>query len=756
MANYDFSSLNDKEFESLSTDVLSCYFGKHVERFKTGIDGGVDGRFFSSHNGEVIIQCKHWLKSGLPALLRSIEKTEADKVREINPERYIFVTSLELSRANKIKIKNIFAPYILNEEDVFGNEDINDLLSEYPQIEEKHYKLWITSTNVLKTILNAAIVGRSRYKLGEIIEESSCYVVTESHRQAMEKLENIHAIIITGMPGVGKTMLAEQLCQFYTAKDYELCFIENSLNEAEEYYDENRKQIFYFDDFLGRNFLLALNHHQDSHVVNFIRRVMRDSKKRFILTTRSNVLNQGKRLSDLFKISSIDRNEYELSIDSLTKYDKAKILYNHIWFYQLEDGYIDEIYKDKRYHEIINHKNFNPRLISFITDSHRLDGVGFENYWNYVERTLDNPKDVWKNVFDVQVDKISMHTVIAVSIHGKEISESNLKKFYDRLISSQLNSSDIKTFDTAMRLLVGAMLNRTVFSRDDVRYNLFSPSIADYVISNHMDNIDYLDQLLSCLRTSEAVDNISSLFKSGILDLDFCKDLVEKQLDRISKEEIHCDLSKYVLAVLALASEITYPKGGILEYLKRLSEGILNENISGINNRILVLINWVMKLGLVKEDEFRLNSILKKWVSNEECDYDYDYDEYAYLSKIISRIEPDGGDITIKFKQKFIEFMSDIITEDVIESGILTDSYDDESYSYATVIDFVDSKTSEMSIKFEDSEIDEISDCCNADDVIEANVNAVRNEDQQYMEWKDGGYGGPSNSASIDDLFDRG
>ncbi|MES9906000.1 MAG: restriction endonuclease [Sedimenticola sp.] len=134
MTDYDFNSLNDKEFESLTNDVLSSYFGYRIERFKAGKDGGIDGRFFSTPGDEVIIQCKHWIKSWLSALLRSIENTESDKVRKLNPSRYIFVTSLELSRVNKIKIKNIFAPYILSEDDIFGNEDLNDLLSKYPKI----------------------------------------------------------------------------------------------------------------------------------------------------------------------------------------------------------------------------------------------------------------------------------------------------------------------------------------------------------------------------------------------------------------------------------------------------------------------------------------------------------------------------------------------------------------------------------------------------------------------------------------------
>ena len=46
--------------------------------------------------------------------------------------------------------------------------------------------------------------------------------------------------------------------------------------------------------------------------------------------------------------------------------DKAKILYNHIWFSQLEDGYIDEIYRNKRYLNIIKHDNYNPYVMQVL------------------------------------------------------------------------------------------------------------------------------------------------------------------------------------------------------------------------------------------------------------------------------------------------------------------------------------------------------------------------------------------------------
>jgi hypothetical protein len=41
MNDYDFSTLNDKEFENLTIDLISRDRGKRFERFKAGRDGGI-------------------------------------------------------------------------------------------------------------------------------------------------------------------------------------------------------------------------------------------------------------------------------------------------------------------------------------------------------------------------------------------------------------------------------------------------------------------------------------------------------------------------------------------------------------------------------------------------------------------------------------------------------------------------------------------------------------------------------------------
>lgn len=279
----------------------------------------------------------------------------------------MLAVSNSLSRADKKAIQRALSPHLASESDIYGKEDLNDFLKENPHIEQRHYKLWLHSASVLGHIFNNAILGRSAFSLEEIIRSASRYVVTANHEAALKILDRLGVVIITGEPGVGKTTLADHLCLHYVTQGFAYLKIADDIQEAESAFDADSKQVIYFDDFLGRNYLEALKGHEGNQITQFLRRVAANKNKRFVLTSRSTILNQGKFLIDSFEHSNVQRNEYELRIKSLSDLDKAQILYNHIWHSGLADEYIDQLYFNRRYREIIEHKNFNPRLISYIT-----------------------------------------------------------------------------------------------------------------------------------------------------------------------------------------------------------------------------------------------------------------------------------------------------------------------------------------------------------------------------------------------------
>ncbi len=516
MIDYDFSTLNDKEFENLSIDLISKDKDKRFERFKSGKDGGIDGRFYHNDGSQEIVQCKHYLKTGFTGLINSLNKkndkgiNEIEKVKSLNPSKYIFVTSLPLSAENKKTIKKLFDPYIKNDSDIYGQEDLNQTLGNHPDIEKRHYKLWLSSTVVLGRIVNNAIESRSEFLLEDIKEKSKYYVVTENHQKAIDRLEESHIIIIAGEPGIGKTTLAEHLALWYIEKDFKFYNIENSINEAESIFKRDEKQIFYFDDFLGANYLNAIEDKKDSHIVKFMDRIKKDKTKRFILTSRTNIFNQGLAHSDTFKSKNIENEEFIIKIESLKDIDKALILYNHIWHSNLDEEFIDEIYINKRYKNIIKHKNFNPRLIAFITDIQKIkkEEIAIKSYWKYIVEKLDNPQDVWKNTFDKQSDDFIRAIVILTVFNGNKIEENSLRDSYSRYIQlADLTSGShiSKEFDSIIEEVVKYFLNRNQTYSKKIEYSLFNPSIADFILNRYKNDTKKLIDIFSSLKTIESL-----------------------------------------------------------------------------------------------------------------------------------------------------------------------------------------------------------------------------------------------------------
>lgn len=519
MTDYDFTQLNDKEFEVLAIELLSISLGKKIERFKSGKDKGIDGRFFSGNEGEIIIQCKHYIKTGYRGLVSQLKNIEIEKVLALSPERYIFVTSLPLSRENKKEIASIFHPYIKREDDIYGQEDLNSLLFQHRAMEERHFKLWISSTTVLREFMNRAIIGRSRYELEQIERKSAIYVQTESHRKSLELLRKNNILIISGEPGIGKTALAENLCLYFISKEYEFIDIQESLSEAEAVFSKSSKQIFYFDDFLGSNYFEAIENKKDSHIVKFIDRVHADDLKLFILTSRTSILNNGMAYSSVFANSKIRKNEFLLTIEDLSRMDKAKILYNHIWHSMLDENLIEEIYKNKRYKNIIAHRNFNPRIIEFITDADRIRVGKPTDYWEYIQTTLDNPKDIWDHCFKIQNNQFVRQLVVLTVFNGGSISEDDLRSAFLRLkklgaMVSQANMDN--DFNSSASLATRSFLNRTQSSEGFV-YSLFNPSIADYILAEYISSIDNLILIYQSLESVRSLESIVSFEKEGML-----------------------------------------------------------------------------------------------------------------------------------------------------------------------------------------------------------------------------------------------
>lgn len=762
MQNYNFDNLNDKEFEALINDLLSKREGVRVDRYKPGKDKGVDGRFFTTSSGEVIIQSKHWARSSFANLARSLRKSEAEKVIALNPKRYIFATSQPLSKANKKEIRDIFAPYISSDEDIIGQENVNDLLDEFSEVERRHYKLWLASSNVLHRMLNSALTGRSEAKRDAIIEAAKRYVITEAHGAALKKLNEVHSVVITGEAGVGKTTLADQLAHHYVGLEYELCVIEDDLSEVEAVYEAGKKQVLYYDDFLGRNYLLAIEGRKDSRVLDLIDRVERDKNKRFILTSRSTVLNQGKVWSDLFENRKIDRKEFEVKIASLSLLDKANILYNHIWFGGIGEEFVDEIYRNKRYQDMAGHKNFNPRLISFITDPDRLSEVAPDAYWEYISSKLENPQDVWSDVYSRQIDDFTRIIINLVVLNGGSISEIDLADaFRDSALrdGTATPSNVADHFARTLRGAVGSTLSRNLNPRfGTVTVGLFNPSILDFVLPRLAADRHTLSTFLQALKTTRSIDNFSSLLADKRVSKDAYSAVVRELCYECLNFEIGSQKPSYFwrLAHLAFADTICRVPLPTERFAPELRHMLVSDLCSGSGLEMACeVLTSLLKMKVEIIPDCSLNFLT--WAIDEADDL-AEFEKLGVLIQELAHVSLEGlPEVKRRYRKAALEHWEENVEQYIIEDNVLMKFFSDEQYSDAVnwAREYIDLHSGNLS--FTDEEVDKILDGIDFPQIQYNNQEAAYEGHENFERPMQGlkAEAPLSPQDRIDDLFDR-
>lgn len=750
MSDYDFKPLNDKEFEILCADLLGEVEGQRFERFKAGKDAGVDGRYFAGENKEVILQCKHWSNTPLNQLVRALSKIEKPKLDRLKPHRYLLAVSNALSRSDKKSILRALSPHVASESDIYGKEDLNDLLKAKPDIERRHYKLWLHSSSVLGHIINNAVLGRSDFSLEEIIGSSARYVVTANHEAALKVLERLGVVIVTGEPGVGKTTLADHLCLHYVAQDFQFIKIADDIREAESTFSADGKQVFYFDDFLGRNYLEALKGHEGSHITQFIRRVAANKKKRFVLTSRSTILNQGKLLIDSFEHGNVNQNEYELKIQSLTGMDKAQILYNHIWHSGLENDYIEHLYFDRRYRKIIDHRNFNPRLISYITDATRLHGCSATDYWGYISNSLANPSQVWENPFVAQQDDFGRTIILLVVLNGAAVREDVLAEAYHRYtaLSENQNLHGRRDFQSNVRLLTGSFLNRSVSGKGPAVIDLFNPSIGDFVLARYAHDVVALRLGFQSLRTYRSTVTLRSLWSEGYLSQSEVKSICAALIALFAERNFDDVIVPYLSALCDVYIQCGGVDGMASSSLRDAIVFIASEGRDDATGDSFGVVEWGVGhkvLAPEKALEFVAENI-------EIAD---SADEMRALSALLSAIPeatPGRADVSSSAKEHVLEVVSDCFSDFIdVSSAFAHVDYGDERAASRELKKQIENALDDLGVDFCGEDVERILATYNVAEGLQSFFENSYDGDDRVPDT-------PTTLAidEIDDLFDRG
>ncbi|MFE5519260.1 restriction endonuclease [Streptomyces virginiae] len=505
----DYRDLSPYDFEILVRDLLQASHGVRMETFPPGRDGGVDIRLHQNGEETLIAQCKHSPGRTFAQIKGQLE-SEAKKIGDRFSCRYILATSASLTRQNKQEIATMFAGVRLGVEDIWGVDDLNNLLRLHPRVEIDNFKLWITSSAVLTHLLHPDLHGRSSGLIHRIIQRRRLYVHSDAYPHSLGILKEHHVCVISGEPGIGKTTLAETLLVKFLSDDWEVHFASNDVADIEKVWKSGTRQVFLYDDFLGQNSLLdSLNKNEDSRLGNLVERIRDVDDKRLIMTTREYILQQAQQTHERLQTSrALTDGKVILNLSHYTAKQKARIFYNHIHFTELSNAARGSILRERRYMDVIRHANFNPRIIELVTKNFKISGVDDEDFFEYVMRALDNPRELWERIFESQLSTTERGLLLVLATIRTRVELRDLHRAlnaYECVDGGR--RTDLHTLKMLLKKLEGTFIQISADMALDDQPNgldprnratliqLANPSFIDYIssyLSTHPDEINQM------------------------------------------------------------------------------------------------------------------------------------------------------------------------------------------------------------------------------------------------------------------------
>lgn len=501
---YDFLNLSYVEFEEMCKDLLEKEWGLPLQSFAEGADEGVDLRAFTDDDIHIIVQCKRY--KDYKSLIKAV-KLEIPKLKKLGQIRYVLATSINLTKTQHTKLEMLLEGFVLDPLDIIGNRSVNALLRKYPQVENNHFKLWIQGTGVLERILHSSVINHSQFEMETIEELLKFYVVNPSFEHALKIVEKNRFVIVSGIPGIGKTTLARILSFHYLSKrGYDqFVYLSGSIDAGFGLFKEGVKQVFLYDDFLGKSFdERRLERNEDKRIIDFIKQIRRSHDKVLIFTTREYVLQDVQQKHEILNDPDIDFSKCIIDLQTYSQLIKARIFYQHLFFSGLPASHLAVFSRKKNYQKVVTHKNYSPRIIGNVIKQFIEKPETSNDFLEEFISSLDNPYRIWEKPFTTQISDFARWMLSILLTMGTPVLEEDLqaacRKFSDAHGNKYFPVYSNALYNTAFKELDGSFLSS---QRDGIGNRIIeyeNPSVQDFLLYYFEQNVDLLFPVLEAAK----------------------------------------------------------------------------------------------------------------------------------------------------------------------------------------------------------------------------------------------------------------
>lgn len=158
---------------------------------------------------------------------------------------------------------------------------------------------------------------------------------------------------------------------------------------------------------------------------------------------------------------------------------RARILYNHLYFSDLPDAYRGELLRDEFYLRIVKHEKFNPRLIEWLSSYRRLRQVTVERYQHFVNDLLRDPSEIWRHAYEEEITETGRSVLLAVRSLGGKCGGPVLERAFEALHAYRATRYNFSTRPDDLRNGIREVVNSFIKPWGPEGFEVIDPSVLD-------------------------------------------------------------------------------------------------------------------------------------------------------------------------------------------------------------------------------------------------------------------------------------